>query len=68
MWLKYIKNVYKQMGDASMGSLLYKKDKDNRPYLDIKLCSTRLQGLLNTGSNISLLGSIGLDPFVQLIN
>lgn len=46
---------------SDIGSLLYRKNKDNRPYLDVKIFDIEFQVLLDTCSNISLLGSIGIE-------
>lgn len=79
-WLKFVKRFYQEntVGTAKIipckgekcpvvESLLYKKDQDNRPYLDIMLFDRSFSALVDTGSNISLVSSFVLD-FVKSLS
>lgn len=41
--------------------MLYRKDNDNRPYVDIIIFGKTFSCLIDTGSNLSVLGSLGLE-------
>lgn len=63
-WLNNVKTFYKKYTVSkiiNLSSLLFRKINDNRPYINIKINNKYITALIDTGSNISVLGKYGID-------
>lgn len=67
-WVNFVRQFYKSSISPKKGEVaptFSKRDGDNRPFISVQLNGKFVEGLLDTGSNCSIIGRGGLDLLKQ---